>query len=114
MRSTKAPTKSKTFHVLAIFVHLGIFVSYITASCTQFVLGSQPNPIGTGLKQWALFLLHLFITSAIMLAQFKIGNRKEVIDRFVVSHFLPILLGMAVYMLFSNAIWGLLWKLRGQ
>ena len=114
MRSTKAPFKAKIFDVRAIILHPGIFLSYITVTCTRFVIGQQPNPIGIGLQQWLLFLLHLFITSAIILGQLKAANRKEVIDRFVVSHFLPILLSMAVYMLFSTTIWTLLWELRGQ
>lgn len=95
---------------LRIFlIHCGIFLVYFAATSLKFVYERSPNPIGHGILMWICMLIHVIV------AMYWIRGHRETISKSdVVKHVVALLLPILLYFIFSNPVYGLLWKWRGD
>jgi hypothetical protein len=97
-----------------LVLHLTIALIYLSITSYVFVISKQPNPVGTGLRQWFFMFMHLIITIivfSILLA--KATNKPLVKKKFLINCLIVISI-IIVSTLFSNPFWEWLWALRGK
>ena len=86
---------------------LVIALLYISITCYRFVKSDPPDPIGTGLLQWVLLLLHL-LTVVIYYFIRKSADSRQIL----LANLSGIVIPNGIYLLLSGPIWNWLWSIR--
>lgn len=98
--------------ILGVFlVHAFIAAAYLGYTNYRFVIDSQPNPIGIGIAQWFLMIVH-FLVTLIAVGFFPKASKtaQRVFDWKL--HGLIIVVIAATFLLVSKPLWQWLWSLR--
>lgn len=97
--------------VRVFLVHAFIAAAYLSYTNYRFVIDSQPNPVGTGIAQWFLMLIHFVVT---LIAVGFLAKGPRIANRAFdwKLHGLIIVLIAATYLLVSKPLWQWLWSLR--
>jgi hypothetical protein len=90
-------------------------VANVSITCLEFVVVQSPNPIGVGLQQIILFLVHFVVVCiyGMSLMTRKTQSRSVRINSVLIGLF-AIIFGVIIYSFFGESIWNCLWRLRGQ
>jgi hypothetical protein len=101
----------KSFSIKTLLLHFVIATIYVATTSYFFVIAKDPDPVGTGVRQWLCVFLHFFVTLLITIPS------KKTVDNSVgwtktLLHLTFIILIVAVYLLFSSLLWQWLWRLR--
>jgi hypothetical protein len=96
----------------SITIQLAIIIFYLGMTSYEFVVSQEINPIGVGLQQWALIILHLLITLFAGLYGISKSQDKKMAKNKLFVRMLIIILIILIYFCFSDIIWHWLWSFR--
>ncbi len=100
-------------YCIKIFIlHFVIALTYMVITSYEFVVYKVPDPIGTGLQQWACFFFHLTITLIIMSLYWGKAKNKKIAKKKFWINFLILMLIIALVSAIDEPLWKWLWKLR--
>lgn len=95
-------------YLLIFLLHSATVCFYLIATSYVFINYHQADPIGTALQQLACFIVHLLLTALIcLIVQLTAVDKKKAMRDMWVN-FLAIVIPFIVYLLFSNALLGLI------
>jgi cation transport ATPase len=95
-----------------IAIQLSIILLYLGMTSYEFVVSREINPIGVGLQQWALIILHLLITIFVGLYRIHKSKDKKISKKKLLVNLLVIVIIILIYFCFSDIIWHWLWSFR--
>lgn len=98
--------------IVIFLLHFFITVAYLAITGYYFVQRRDPDPIGTGLQQWACIFAHLFITSVVCLVIRNRSKDKKSANRLLWINLLAIVTWLGIYFLMGTPIWDYMWSLR--
>jgi hypothetical protein len=98
------------FKIVAI--HLGIILIYLSFTSYEFVVSRELNPIGVGLQQWVLVILHFLITGFVGLYVISKSKDKRTAKSKLLIGLASIILIFLIYYCLSEMIWHWLWSFR--
>ena len=102
----------KLYSIKTLLLHFAIATTYVATTSYFFVIAKDPDPIGTGLRQWMCIFLHFNVTLYILLTFLgKATNRKEARKKLWL-HLAAVVLIVSLLLLFSNPLWEWLWSQR--
>jgi len=100
-------------YTLKVFIlHLSIIITYLAVTSYLFVVAKDPDPIGTGLKQWVCMILHLIITLFIMKTRWSKSSDKNLAKKKFWVNFVIIIVLIITNLQLSNFLWEWLWSIR--
>ena len=116
MRNKMIHLKENTLiHIAKSFLlHLVIASIYLGFTCYEFVVTRKPNPIGVGLQQVLLMIIHLAITLVIFSIILTKASRKKIPKLNLIINVLTVFTCCLIYIMFSNTVWRWLWQLKGM
>lgn len=89
-----------------------ISLLYLSVTCYQFVKSDPPNPIGIGLLQWLLIIIHILLVVIWYFIKRGANADRQAARQILLMNILGVIIPFSVYLLFSGAIWTWLWSLR--
>lgn len=98
--------------IRSIVLHTIIFSTYMAITSYEFVVAKDPEPIGTGLRQWLCIFFHIAITMMIITGSRSKAKNRKISYKSLLIHLLIIILIISVYNLFESPLTRWLWDLR--
>jgi hypothetical protein len=93
-------------------LQLVISLLYLSITSYQFVKSDPPNPIGIGLLQWLLIIVHVLCVTIYYFIKRGTHIDKQATRQIFLMNILGIIIPNGVCLLFSGPIWHWLWSLR--
>ena len=95
-------------------LQLLIMILYLAITDYLFVVSKYPNPIGIGIYQWILFILHIIFTLVLTIYLAKRNSEKKHLKKRAELNVAIVSIFFLIYIASSNPVWNWLWHLRGQ
>lgn len=102
----------KVYGIKTLLLHLAITCAYVAATSYFFVIAHDPNPVGTGIRQWFCIFLHLTITLFTRLSYVGKATDKREATVKLSLHLAAILFAVSTLLLISFPLSEWLWSQR--
>ena len=102
----------KSITIRISLLQFSIFIIYMLITWYGFVKYPTPDPIATGLQQWACILVHFLVTLVVGIIIIMKTNDRKKASRGLKIALLSLVVCVGIVFLLDKPIWDVLWSLR--